>query len=96
MMSAREIVAELEAAARQEADSIAVLETTHWERVAPDLLPGSMACLAAAQRRRDALVAAARTLRQQDLAESCAKAKRRGVRVRDTLIALRDLPRGVA
>lgn len=96
MMSAREIVAELETAARQEADNIVVLETTHWERVAPDLLPGSMACLAAAQRRRDALVEAARLLRHQDLVERCSKAAGKLRRLRDALVALRDMRRGMA
>lgn len=96
MMALKEIIAELEAAARQEAAGIAILETTHWEREAPDLLAGSMACLAAATRRRDALVESARLLRQQDLRERGTKSELCLLRFRDALIALRGMRRGAA
>lgn len=69
MTALKDIIAEIEAAARQEAAGIAILETTHWEREAPDLLAGSLACLAAAKRRRDALVEAVRLLRNPIVAQ---------------------------
>lgn len=59
MMSDREIVAELAAAAHQEWAGIAILQTTHFE---PELRALAPRAVAAAQRRVEALVAAARRI----------------------------------
>lgn len=59
MLALREIVAEIEAAAQQEAAGIAILETTRFD---PELDRVAMRCLPAAKRRAEALAAAARLL----------------------------------
>lgn len=59
MMSAREIVAELIGAAHQEWAGLAILETTRFE---PELAASVPRAIAAAKRRCEALVTAARTL----------------------------------
>ncbi|TCR69711.1 hypothetical protein [Bosea sp. BK604] len=60
MMNLREIVAEIEGAAQQEAAGIAILETTRFE---PELARTVPYALAAAKRRAEALAMAAQLLR---------------------------------
>ncbi|MBX9875011.1 MAG: hypothetical protein K2X84_09150 [Beijerinckiaceae bacterium] len=59
-MNIREIIAELEGAAQQEAAGIHVLETTRFE---PELGAVAGNCLAASRRRAEALAQAASRLR---------------------------------
>ncbi|PZR94149.1 MAG: hypothetical protein DI537_08655 [Stutzerimonas stutzeri] len=59
-MELRDVIAELEGAAQQEAAGIAILETTHFE---PELGLTAERCLAAAKRRAEGLCEAARLLR---------------------------------
>ena len=60
MMELREIIAEVEAAANQEAAGISLLETMPFE---PELGRIAGSCLAAARKRAEALALAARLLR---------------------------------
>lgn len=66
MLSLREIIAELEGAAQQEAAGIHVLETTRFE---PELGGIAGSCLGAARRRAEALAQAAKLLSQPIVAE---------------------------